>query len=77
MRHEIPTLRALRARVQIKIESIARHDGEALTDENVQQLCGAMMLGPFGDSEPFRIRQLVRAVSDVNKIQLLDQAPCR
>jgi hypothetical protein len=43
--------------VQTKLESIARHDGEALTAEDVQQLCGAMMmLGQFGDSELFRIR---------------------
>jgi hypothetical protein len=57
MRSEPLTLRALRARVQTKLESIARHDGETLTAEDVQQLCGAMMmLGQFGDSEPFRIR---------------------
>jgi hypothetical protein len=57
MRSEPPTLRALRARVQTKLESIARHDDETLTAEDVQQLCGAMMmLGQYGDSEPFRIR---------------------
>jgi hypothetical protein len=42
--------------VQTTLEAIARHNGETLTPEDVQQLCGAMMLGQFGDSEPFRIR---------------------
>jgi hypothetical protein len=56
MRHETLTLHALRVRVQTKLESMARHDGEELTAEDVQQLCGAMMmLGQSGDSEPFRI----------------------
>jgi hypothetical protein len=43
--------------VQTKLEAIARHDGETLTTEDVQQLCGAMMmLGQYGNPEPFRIR---------------------
>ena len=43
--------------MQTKLEAIARHDGETLTAEDVQQLCGAMMMvGQYGDSEPFRIR---------------------
>jgi len=44
MRHETPTLRELRARVQTTLESMARHDGEELTAEDVRQLCGAMMM---------------------------------
>jgi hypothetical protein len=57
MRREPLTLRALRARVQTKLEAIARHDGETLTAEDVQQLCGTMiMLGQHGNPEPFRIR---------------------
>jgi hypothetical protein len=57
MRRKPLTLRALRARVQTKLEAIARHDGETLTAEDVQQLCGSMMmLGQYGDPEPFRIR---------------------
>jgi hypothetical protein len=43
--------------VQTKLEAIARHDGETLTAEDVQRLCGSMMmLGQHGNPEPFRIR---------------------
>jgi hypothetical protein len=42
--------------VQTTLEAIARHDGETLTAEDVQQLCGSMMmLGQYGNPEPFRI----------------------
>jgi hypothetical protein len=44
--------------VQTTLESIARCDSATLTAEDVQELCGAMMmLGRFGDLEPFRIRK--------------------
>lgn len=66
MRHETPTLRELRARVQTRLESMARHDGEELTAEDVQQLCGAMMmLGRFGNPEPFRIRNTPEATLEL------------
>jgi hypothetical protein len=43
--------------MQTTLEAIARHDGETLTAQDVQQRCGAMMmLGQNGDPEPFRIR---------------------
>jgi hypothetical protein len=66
MRDEKPTLRALHARVQTKLEAIARHDGETLTPEDVQQRCGAMMmLGEFEDSEPFCIRNTLEETREM------------
>jgi hypothetical protein len=44
MRSEPLTLRALRARVQTKLEAIARHDGETLTVKDMRQHCSAMMI---------------------------------
>jgi hypothetical protein len=45
---------------------MARYDGEELTAEDVQQLCGAMMmLGRFGNPEPFRIRNTPEATLEM------------
>jgi hypothetical protein len=39
------------------LESIARHDGETPTTEDVQQHCWTMIMwGQHGNPEPFRIR---------------------
>jgi hypothetical protein len=66
MDDERRTLQALRARVQARMEAIARRDGEEWTPDDMRQLCCAMMsLGYGGEGGPLRIRATVEATLEM------------
>lgn len=57
MEDERRQLRELRARVQARMEALARFDGVEWAPENMRELCCAMMsLGYGGEGGPMRIR---------------------